>query len=179
MVCGRCCGPYAPEGFTRRTRRAFSLRLKKYLLQPRNPGPDGVFPHSMIKRFSILSALLVLATMGLASAAQAKPAIGIADQTVDTLKDPRFQKSGLKRYRIAVSYDEIRKGGRLLSARTSSSALAEEQDLDVIVSFYRTSSLKNRSAPRACCLGGAASARISAPSASATRRSRSSPPGTR
>ncbi len=68
----------------------------------------------MIKRFSILSALLVLATMGLASSAQAKPAIGIADQTVETLKDPRFQKSGLKRYRIAVSYDQIRKGGRLL-----------------------------------------------------------------
>ena len=33
------------------------------------------------------------ATMGLASAAQAKPAIGLADQTLDTLKDPRFQKS--------------------------------------------------------------------------------------
>ena len=64
----------------------------------------------MIKRFSILSALLVLATMGLAASAQAKPAIGIADQSVDTLKDPRFQKSGLKRYRIAVSYDQIRKG---------------------------------------------------------------------
>ena len=48
----------------------------------------------MIKRFSILSALMVLATMGLASSAQAKPAIGIADQTVETLNDPRFKKSG-------------------------------------------------------------------------------------
>ena len=77
----------------------------------------------MIKRFSILSALLVLATMGLAAPAQAKPAIGIADQSVDTLKDPRFQKSGLKRYRIAVSYDQIRKGGRpARRIRTSSSA---------------------------------------------------------
>ncbi len=74
-------------------------------MQLRNHGPDGVFSPSMMKRLSILTALLVLATMGLASAAHAKPAIGLADQSVDTLKDPRFQKSGLKRLRVAIPYD--------------------------------------------------------------------------
>lgn len=97
----------------------------------------------MIKRFSILSALLVLATMGLAASAQAKPAIGIADQTVETLNDPRFKKSGLKRYRIAVSYDQIRKGGRLLRRQDAFFREAKAQRLDVLVSFYRTSALKN------------------------------------
>ncbi len=102
----------------------------------------------MIKRVSILSALLVLAAMGLATAAQAKPAIGLADQSVETLKDPRFQKSKLKRFRIAVSYDQVRKGGPLLARQDEFFRLAKQQRLDVLVSFYRTSSLSAKRAAR-------------------------------
>ena len=117
-------------------------------MQLRNHGPDGVFSPSMTKRLSILTALLVLATMGLASTAQAKPAIGLADQSVDTLKDPRFQKSGLKRARIAVPYDGVRRGGRIRQRLDEYFELADEQNLDVIVSFYRTESLKPKRAAR-------------------------------
>ena len=111
----------------------------------------------MIKRLSILSALLALALMGMASAAQAKPSIGLADQTPETLKDPRFQKSGVKRYRIAVSHDQIRKGKagspksnarRLLNRQDEFFRLAKQQRLDVMVSFYRTSSVPAKRAAR-------------------------------
>ncbi len=107
----------------------------------------------MIKRLSILSALLVLATMGLAPAAQAKAKIGLADQSLDTLKDPRFQKSKLKRFRIAVPYDSVRnsrsKGGRLRLARQDEFfRLAKQQKLDVLVSFYRTESTSPKRAAR-------------------------------
>ena len=109
----------------------------------------------MIKRLSILSALLVLAAMGMASAAQAKPFTGIADQSVNTLNDPRFQKSGIKRFRIAVSYDQIRKGlagsqnsyaRQLLNRQDEFFRLAKQQRLDVMVSFYRTSMLSPKRA---------------------------------
>lgn len=104
----------------------------------------------MIKRVSILSALLALAAMALVPAAQAKPAIGIADQTPETLQDSRFKQSGIKRYRIAVSYDQIRqgtKGGasenakRLLARQDAFFEEAKRQRLKVVVSFYRTSML--------------------------------------
>ena len=109
----------------------------------------------MIKRLSILSALLVLAAMGLASSAQAKPFTGVADQSVNTLNDPRFQKSGIKRFRIAVSYDQIRKGlagsqksyaRQLLNRQDEFFRLAKQQRLDVMVSFYRTSMLSPKRA---------------------------------
>ena len=109
----------------------------------------------MMKRLSILSALMVLATMGLASAAQAKPFTGVADQSVNTLNDPRFKKSGIKRYRIAVSYDQIRKGlagkpgsyaRQLLNRQDEFFRLAKQQRLDVMVSFYRTSMLSPKRA---------------------------------
>ena len=109
----------------------------------------------MIKRLSILSALLVLAAMGLASSAQAKPFTGIADQSVNTLNDSRFKQSGIKRFRIAVSYDQIRKGlagsqksyaRQLLNRQDEFFRLAKQQRLDVMVSFYRTSMLSPKRA---------------------------------
>ena len=87
----------------------------------------------------------------------AKPFSGIADQRVETLQDPRFQKAGIKRYRIAVSYDQIRQGTkrgasangkRLLERQDEFFRLAKQQRLDVMVSFYRTSMLSPKRAAR-------------------------------
>jgi hypothetical protein len=109
----------------------------------------------MTKRLSILSALLVLAALAMVPAAQAKPFSGVADQRVETLQDARFQKSGIKRYRVAVSYDQIRQGTRrgaslyaksLLARQDDFFRLAKQQRLDVMVSFYRTSLLSPKKA---------------------------------
>jgi len=109
----------------------------------------------MIKRLSILTAVLALAALALVPAASAKPFSGIADQRVETLQDPRFKKAGIKRYRIAVSYDQIRQGTkrgasangkRLLERQDEFFRLAKQQRLDVMVSFYRTSMLSPKRA---------------------------------
>ena len=92
--------------------------------------------------------MLILAALGLASAAQAKPAIGLADQSVSTLSDPRFQKSGLKRLRVAVPYDQIRKGGPALARQDEYFRLAKQRRLSVLVSFYRTESFSPKRAAR-------------------------------
>jgi hypothetical protein len=100
----------------------------------------------------VLALAALMATFSVAGTAaspvQAKPAIGLADQTVETLKDPRFQKSGIKRLRIAVSYDQIRKGGRLLARQDEYFRLTKAAHKDVIVSFYRTSSCSPKCAAK-------------------------------
>lgn len=109
----------------------------------------------MTKRLAlplIVALAAVLSTLALAgpaaSVAQAKPVIGFADQDPDTLLDPRFQKSGLKRMRIAVSYDQVRKGGKLLARQDAFFQRARAQGINVLVSFYRTSSCSPRCAAR-------------------------------
>ena len=102
----------------------------------------------MIKRISIFTALLALAAICLVPAAQARPAIGLADQSNETLNDPRFQKSGIKKFRIAIPYDVVRKGGRGLERYEEFFRLAKQRRLDVLVSFYRTESATPQRAAR-------------------------------
>jgi hypothetical protein len=100
----------------------------------------------------ILALAAVVPVLGLAgptaSVAQAKPVIGLADQDLATLSDPRFQQSGIKRLRIAVSYDQVRKGGKLLARQDAFFSQARAQGINVLVSFYRTSSCSPRCAAR-------------------------------
>jgi len=109
----------------------------------------------MIKRLAIPLVVALAAfiyALGLAGpvagSAQAKPAFGLADQDLATLSDPRFQKSGLKRLRTAVSYDQVRKGGKLLARQDAFLRQARAQKIDVLVSFYRTSSCSARCAAK-------------------------------
>lgn len=107
-------------------------------------------------RLTLLTVSIALATVAAtlfvagpaASTAQAQPAFGLADQSLETLSDPRFQKSGLKRLRIAVSYDVVRRGGARLKRQDAYFQQARAAKKDVIVSFYRTSSCSARCASR-------------------------------
>ena len=149
--CIRPCPKYLPGACA----KASHYGWRRPFAATRNPGPDGVFPNPMTKRLSFLSALLVLAALAMVPAAQAKPFSGVADQRVETLQDARFQKSGIKKYRVAVSYDQVRQGTKrgasayaksLLARQDEFFRLAKQQRLDVMVSFYRTSMLSPKRA---------------------------------
>jgi len=114
-----------------------------------------VFFTAMTKRLGLPLVLALAAVVPLvgvagpaATVAQAKPVFGLADQDLATLSDPRFQQSGLKRLRLAVSYDQVRKGGRLLATQDAYFQRARAQGINVLVSFYRTSSCSPRCAAR-------------------------------
>lgn len=83
-----------------------------------------------------------------ASVAQAKPVIGLADQNLAPLQDPRYQRANLKYLRSTVSYDVVRKGGSRLAAQDTFLAAARSQKRDVLVSFYRTASCSPKCAAR-------------------------------
>ena len=100
----------------------------------------------------LLALAAVCATLTLAgpaaSEAEAKPLIGLADQSVSTLQDERFQLAGLRYLRTTVSYDVVRKGGARLRAQDAFFRGAREQGRDVLVSFYRTASCSPKCAAR-------------------------------
>lgn len=82
-----------------------------------------------------------------ASSAQAR-SYGLADQDVATLSDPRFLKSGIKKLRVAIPYDQVRRGGKLRDRQDTYLKTARKLHISVLVSFYRTSSCSPRCAAR-------------------------------
>lgn len=83
-----------------------------------------------------------------APVAQAKPIIGLADQSISSLQDPRAQMANIGYRRVAVSYDVVRRGGKRLQAQDAFFQGTREQGRDVLVSFYRTASCKPKCAAR-------------------------------
>jgi hypothetical protein len=89
---------------------------------------------------ALAAVLSTLAVAGpAASVAQAKPLVGLADQNVATLQDPRYTAAKLKYLRTTIPYDQIRRGGRGLAAQDAFLNTAHAQGKDVLVTFYRTS----------------------------------------
>jgi hypothetical protein len=68
----------------------------------------------------------------------AKPEVGLADNTIGALQDARFQESGIKRVRILVPYDVVARGGSKLAELDQYMNTAEAQGIEVMVSWYRT-----------------------------------------
>jgi hypothetical protein len=70
------------------------------------------------------------------------PLIGLADNRPETLIDRRFQKSGIKRVRVLVPYDDIARRGIRLRYLDAWFETARGYGVEPLVSFYR--SIRNR-----------------------------------
>ena len=103
-------------------------------------------------RLSLTISLIALSLFAPA-VSEAKPAIGLADNTIGALQDSRFQESGLKRVRILVPYDVVARGGSKLAELDQYMNLAQAQGLEVMVSWYRTYACAEKCAEEAAALG--------------------------
>ena len=72
------------------------------------------------------------------------PLIGLGDNRPETMLDPRFQRSGIKRVRVLVPYDDILYGGRRLRYLDAWFNTARGHGIEPLVSFYRSSRSKKR-----------------------------------
>lgn len=66
------------------------------------------------------------------------PLIGLADNRPETLVDPRFRASGIKRVRVLVPYDDIARGGERREFHDGWFKLARATGIEPLVSFYRS-----------------------------------------
>jgi hypothetical protein len=66
------------------------------------------------------------------------PLIGLADNRPETLTDPRFVATGIKRVRVVVPYDDVARGGERVAALDAYFRAARRQGLEPLVSFYRS-----------------------------------------
>jgi hypothetical protein len=66
------------------------------------------------------------------------PLIGLADNRPETLTDPRFVATHIKRVRVAVPYDDVARGGERVAALDAYFDTARAQGLEPLVSFYRS-----------------------------------------
>ncbi|MGI8749408.1 MAG: hypothetical protein ACR2J6_02465 [Thermoleophilaceae bacterium] len=80
--------------------------------------------------------------------AQAKPLLGLSDNRPETLADPRFGQSGIRRTRVLIHYDQVRRGGRFLREQDAYFAAAQAQGVSPLVSFYRTGACSPKCAAR-------------------------------
>lgn len=92
----------------------------------------------MIHRKMLTLTLVTLSLLAGPALAEAKPAFGLADNTVGALKDPRFQASGIKRVRILIHYDAVSRGGKRLAEMDEWFKTAKEQGVEPLVTWYRT-----------------------------------------
>ncbi len=67
------------------------------------------------------------------------PLIGLADNRPETLSDPRFVATGIKRVRVAVPYDDVALGGARLAVQDAWFGAARTQGIEPVVSFFRSS----------------------------------------
>lgn len=88
---------------------------------------------------SLLAAILLVPAQ-----AQARPTIAFSDNDARTLLDKRFQATGIKQVRRNVPYDEVTRGGRKLELLDQWFAIARQQGIEPLVSFYRSSKGKKR-----------------------------------
>lgn len=66
------------------------------------------------------------------------PLIGLADNRPETLTDPRFEATGIKRVRVAVPYDDVALGGARLAVQNAWFGAARAQGIEPVVSFFRS-----------------------------------------
>ncbi len=67
------------------------------------------------------------------------PLIGLADNRPETMSDPRFLATGIKRVRVTVPFDDIALGGERLAIQDAWFAAARKQGIEPLVSFFRSS----------------------------------------
>jgi polysaccharide biosynthesis protein PslG len=72
------------------------------------------------------------------------PLIGLADNRPETLTDPRFAATGIKRVRVVVPYDDVARGGERVRELDAYFDAAKAKGLEVLVSFYRSYLDKDR-----------------------------------
>ena len=66
------------------------------------------------------------------------PLIGLADNRPETILDPRFEATDIKRIRVLVPYDDIERGGIRLRYLDSWFDTARGRGIEPLVSFYRS-----------------------------------------
>ena len=66
------------------------------------------------------------------------PLIGLSDNRPETILDPRFQASGIKRIRVLVPYDDVARGGQRLGVQDRWFTTARANGIEPLVSFYRS-----------------------------------------
>lgn len=67
------------------------------------------------------------------------PLIGMADNRPETLSDPRFRATGIKRVRVAVPYDDVALGGERLAIQDAWFGAARAAAIEPVVTFFRSS----------------------------------------
>ena len=66
------------------------------------------------------------------------PVIGLSDNRPETILDRRFQRSGIKRVRVLVPFDDVARGGRRRRAQDAWFNTARANGIEPLVSFYRS-----------------------------------------
>ena len=66
------------------------------------------------------------------------PLIGLSDNRPETIVDPRFKRSGIKRIRVLVPYDDVARGGRRRRLQDAWFDTARANGIEPLVSFYRS-----------------------------------------
>jgi hypothetical protein len=66
------------------------------------------------------------------------PLIGLADNRPETLVDPRFRATGIKRVRVLVPYDDVAGGGERRAFHDAWFKFARASGIEPLVSFYRS-----------------------------------------
>ncbi|HEX5911453.1 MAG TPA: hypothetical protein VFY44_13245 [Thermoleophilaceae bacterium] len=75
----------------------------------------------------------------LAALGGAGPLIGMADNRPETMTDPRFGATGIKRVRVTVPFDDIALGGARLAIQDAWFSAARGQGIEPVVTFFRSS----------------------------------------
>ncbi len=66
------------------------------------------------------------------------PLIGLSDNRPETIVDPRFRRSGIKRIRVLVPFDDVARGGRRRRIQDAWFDTARANGIEPLVSFYRS-----------------------------------------
>jgi hypothetical protein len=89
-----------------------------------------------------LPRLLILTLFAVAllapAQAEARAKIAFSDNAIATLKDPRFQATGIKQIRKNVPFDTVANGGQALTDLDAWFATAKAQGIQPLVSFYKS-----------------------------------------
>jgi hypothetical protein len=96
-------------------------------------GPDrtSALPEQSVPRTDVPNVRL--------AAFPAGPEIGLSDNRPETLLDPRFRATGIRRVRKLVPYDDLERGGAAAAELDAWFANARRAGVEPLVSFYRSS----------------------------------------
>ena len=66
------------------------------------------------------------------------PLIGLSDNRPETILDPRFRATGIRRIRVLVPYDDVARGGARLAVQDRWFRTARANGIEPLVAFYRS-----------------------------------------